>query len=472
MTTWQQWRKRVDNGAAPEPRLPEKPSPEPPSTPSRDPAKPRVGAAGVTVNLEQYDDLKYRVHRRLITELETEALEKLPPVKAREAVEQAAKALLQQEAPNIIGLTRDELIKTIADEVLGYGPIEPLLRDPSVSEVMVNAPDQVYFERDGRVHKSSVRFRDNGHIMRIIERIVAPLGRRIDEASPMVDARLPDGSRVNAVIPPIAPRSPSVTIRKFRADKMAMDDLVSIGSFTPQAAQFLSACVRIRRSILISGGTGSGKTTLLNALSGFIPNHERIVTIEDPIELKLQQEHVVTLEARPASLEGRGEVTQRDLVRNALRMRPDRIIIGEVRGGEAFDMMQAMNTGHEGSISTVHANSPRDALARVENMVLMAGMELPLKAIREQMASAIHLIIQIARFPDGSRRLTEITEVAGMEGQIITLQDLFKFHQRGVDESGKVIGEMEATGIRPSFYEEFEVSGVELPSGLFNARNW
>ena len=332
---------------------------------------------------------------------------------------------------------------------------------------MVNHPDTVFYEKEGRLYLSSVRFRDDQHIMRIVERIVAPLGRRVDESSPMVDARLPDGSRVNVIIPPVAPKSPTITIRKFRADKMTFDDLVATGALTNELAEFFRACVQAKLNILISGGTGSGKTTMLNALSSFIPDTERIVTIEDPTELQLQQGHVVTLEARPPSLEGKGEVTQRDLVRNSLRMRPDRIIVGEVRGPEAFDMLQAMNTGHEGSLGTVHANTPRDALARIENMVMMAGFELPVKAIREQMQSAIHLVIQIARFPDGTRKVVSVAEVSGMEGQVVTMQDLFRFEQTGIDTDGRVLGELRTTGIRPRFAEKFEVSGIHLPSDLF-----
>jgi pilus assembly protein CpaF len=421
---------------------------------------------------EANEEIKFRVHRRLIQELETQRLDRMPPAEAREAVDAAARQILQQEAPGVFGLARDELVAAIVDEVLGLGPIEPLLRDPSITEVMVNGPDIVYYEREGKLHRAAVRFRDNVHIMRIIERIISPLGRRVDEASPMVDARLADGSRVNVIIPPIAPKSPAITIRKFRSDKLKIADLIAVGALTPQAAKFLEGCVQVKRNIIVSGGTGSGKTTMLNALSAFIGHDERIVTIEDPAELKLQQEHVITLEARPPSLEGRNEVTQRDLVRNALRMRPDRILIGEVRGGEAFDMLQAMNTGHEGSLSTVHANSPRDALARIENMVLMAGMELPMRAIREQVASAIHVIIQISRFPDGTRKATHISEITGMEGQMITMQDIFKFEQQGIDPEGRVIGRMVPTGIRPSFFEMFELAGVDMPPELFATARW
>jgi pilus assembly protein CpaF len=415
------------------------------------------------------NELKFTLHQRLIEELDPNKLEGLGKEKAREAVEQAARTLIAQEMPGIVGTTRDELVSAVADEVLGFGPIQPLLNDSSISEVMINHPDTIFYEKEGRLYLSSVRFRDDQHIMRIIERIVAPLGRRVDESSPMVDARLPDGSRVNIIIPPVAPKSPTVTIRKFRTDKMTINDLVATGALTNELAEFFRACVAAKLNILISGGTGSGKTTMLNALSSFIPDTERIVTIEDPTELQLQQGHVVTLEARPPSLEGRGEVTQRDLVRNSLRMRPDRIIVGEVRGPEAFDMLQAMNTGHEGSLGTVHANSPRDALARIENMVMMAGFELPVKAIREQMQSAIHVVIQIARFPDGTRKVTSVSEVSGMEGQVVTMQDLFRFEQVGVDTDGRVLGELRTTGIRPRFVEKFEVSGIHLPHDLFAA---
>jgi pilus assembly protein CpaF len=416
---------------------------------------------------EAINELKFTLHQRLIEELDPTKLHGLESERAREAVVVAAKALIQQEMPGIVGAVRDELIDAVADEVLGLGPIEPLINDPAVSEIMVNAPEQVFYEKEGRLYLSSVRFRDDNHIMRIVERIVAPLGRRVDESSPMVDARLTDGSRVNVIIPPVAPKSPTITIRKFMVDKMTIEDLISIGSMTRELAEFFRACVQVRLNILVSGGTGTGKTTLLNALSSFIPDTERIVTIEDPTELRLQQGHVVSLEARPASLEGKGEVTQRDLVRNALRMRPDRIVVGEVRGPEAFDMMQAMNTGHEGSLGTVHANSPRDGLARIENMVLMAGLDLPMRAIREQIASAIHVIVQIARFPDGSRRVTHVTEIVGMEGDIVTMQDLFRFEQRGIDADGRIIGQFRGTGLRPKFAEKFEVSGIHLPPDLF-----
>jgi pilus assembly protein CpaF len=408
-------------------------------------------------------DLVARVHERLIDDLDSAKIQALEREEAREAVEAAARASISELAPNVVGLERDELAAHVADEVLGLGPIEPLVNDPSVSEVLVNAPDIVYFEREGIIYRSDVQFRDFNHIMRIAERIIAPLGRRVDEASPYVDARLADGSRVNIIIPPVAPDSPTISIRKFRADRYKVTDLIEAGTFTDEMAQFLRACVRGRLSVLISGGAATGKTTLLNALSAFIPESERIVTIEDPNELKLQQPHVVRLEARPPNLEGRNAVTQRDLVRNSLRMRPDRIIVGEVRGAESFDMLQAMNTGHEGSLTTVHANSPRDALARVENMVLMAGFDLPVRAIREQIASAIHLVLQLARFVDGSRKIVNVSEISGMESQTVTMQELFRFQQEGLDENGRVLGQHLCTGIQPRFAEQLERAGIPLP---------
>jgi pilus assembly protein CpaF len=421
---------------------------------------------------EALTELKYKLHQRLIEELDPSKLDGLEPAKAREAVESSARALIAEEMPGIVGMTRDELVTAVADEVLGLGPIEIMLRDNSISEIMVNAPDTVFYEKDGRLYLSPIRFRDAGHILRIAERIIAPLGRRVDESSPMVDARLADGSRVNIIIPPVAPKSPTITIRKFRQDKMTVEDLVATGTLTRELAEFLRACIQVKLNIVISGGTGTGKTTLLNALSAFIPDDERIITIEDPTELRLQQAHIVSLEARPPSLEGKGEVTQRDLVRNCLRMRPDRILVGEVRGPEAFDMMQAMNTGHEGSLTTIHSNSPRDALARVENMILMAGLDLPLRAIREQMVSALHVIVQIARMPDGSRKIITVSEITGMEGQVVTMQDVYRFEQRGIDTEGRIVGEFRPTGIRPQFVERFALAGIELPQDVFGAAGW
>jgi len=374
--------------------------------------------------------------------------------------------------PQIVGDTKEEVVAHVVDDVTGHGPIEPLLRDPSVSEVMVNAPDEVYYERDGIIYESDIVFRDQAHINRVVDRIVASIGRHVDEASPMVDARLQDGSRVNVIIPPLVPKSPVVTIRKFRGDRYTIDDLMKIGTLPEGMAQLLEASVRAKLNIVISGGTGTGKTTLLNALSAFIPERERIVTVEDPIELKLQQRHVISAEARPASIEGRGEVTQRALVRNALRMRPDRIIVGEVRGPEAFDMMQAMNTGHEGSLTTVHANSPRDALARIENMVLMSGFELPVMVIREQMASALHVIVHLNRLVDGTRKVVQLTEVSGMEGNLVTLQDIFIYRQTGIDPQGRVVGELRATGIRPKFADRLHAFGMDLSEDIFDVKRW
>jgi pilus assembly protein CpaF len=427
----------------------------------------RSSGGGTIRSSEALNELTYKLHQRLIEELDPTKLEGLEPHKARAAVETAARTLIAQDMPGIVGATRDDLVTAVADEVLGLGPIEGLVKDGSVSEIMVNAPDTVFYEKEGRIYLSPIRFRDANHIMRVVERIIAPLGRRVDESSPMVDARLTDGSRVNVIIPPVAPKSPTITIRKFRQDRLTVEDLIATGTLTREIAEFCRACVQVKLNTLISGGTGTGKTTLLNALSAFIPDTERIVTIEDPTELKLQQGHVVSLEARPPSLEGKGEVTQRDLVRNALRMRPDRIIIGEVRGPEAFDMMQAMNTGHEGSLSTVHANSPRDCLSRVENMILMAGLELPVRAIREQISSAIHMVVQISRLSDGSRRITHVSEISGLEGQIVTMQDLFRFEQEGIDAEGRVVGHFRSTGIRPQFADRFEVAGVSLPSDIY-----
>jgi len=409
----------------------------------------------------------FAVHQRLIEDMDASAIEKLPSDQAREVVEKAARAIMREISPGAVGVERDLLISHVADEVLGLGPIEGMVSDPLISEVMVNALDNIYYERDGILYLSNTRFRDDRHIMRIAERILSPLGRRVDESSPYVDARLADGSRVNIIIPPVAPKSPTITIRKFRTDKYTMGDLMASGTMSPELAEFFNACVKGRLNTLVSGGTGTGKTTLLNAMSAYIPATERIVTIEDPAELRLQQPHVVSLESRPPNLEGKHEVTQRDLVRNALRMRPDRIIVGEVRGAEAFDMMQAMNTGHEGSLTTVHANSPRDALLRVENMILMAGFELPVRAIREQLSSSLHIIIHLARFVDGSRKVVALSEVTGLEGQVVTMQDLFRFHHEGVDADGRVLGQVLPTGIQPRFLERLTAMGVSFPSDMF-----
>ncbi|MGE5222770.1 MAG: CpaF family protein [Omnitrophica WOR_2 bacterium] len=364
---------------------------------------------------------------------------------------------------------RVQLFKDIQDELLGYGPIQPLLDDGEITEVMVNGPKKVYIERNGKILKTNITFENDAHVTRVIERIILPLGRRIDADSPTVDARLPDGSRVNAVIPPVSIDGPSITVRKFSKEKLTVQQLINFNSITAHMAEFLRACVIARLNIIISGGTGSGKTTLLNVLSGYIPEEERIVTIEDAAELQLHQEHVVRLETKPPNVEGRGQVTTRDLVRNALRMRPDRIIVGECRGGEALDMLQAMNTGHDGSLTTLHANSPRDALSRLETMSLMSGMELPLKVVREQMAAAIDVIVQESRMRDGSRKITAITEVVGMEGDTVVLTDVFKFEQTGVSKDGKVLGELKPTGIRPLFSPRLEIAGFKLGPEVFGA---
>jgi pilus assembly protein CpaF len=378
-------------------------------------------------------------------------------------------ALEQEQSVPLARADRLALLQEIADDVLGYGPIDPYLADPEVTEVMVNGPHSVWVERSGRITKTETRFVDANHLERIIEKIVGQVGRRIDEATPMVDARLPDGSRVNAIIHPLAIGGPYVTIRKFAVDPFTVDDLVANDSMSEQVAGLLKRCVEGRLNVIVSGATGSGKTTLLNVLSNFIPANERIITVEDAAEVQLNQTHVLTLETRPPNLEGKGQVTIRDLVRNTLRMRPDRIIVGEVRGGEALDMLQAMNTGHDGSLTTVHSNSPRDTLARIETMVLMAGMDLPVRAIREQVASALDLVVHIHRLRDGTRRITHVTEVVGMEGDVITLQDLMLFdYGMGVDEDGKYVGYLKATGIRPAFSEHLENYGIHLPAELFH----
>jgi pilus assembly protein CpaF len=378
-------------------------------------------------------------------------------------------AVDQEQGLPLTSADRRALLNEIASDVLGYGPIDPLLNDPEVTEVMANGPYDIFYEKSGRILKSDVRFVDDVHLRRIIDKIVGQIGRRVDEATPMVDARLPDGSRVNAIIAPLAIGGPYLTIRKFAVDPYQEADLISFGTFTQRTADFLRACVRGRLNIIISGGTGSGKTTTLNVVSAYIPGDERIITVEDAAELQLHQEHVLTLESRPANIEGLGAVTIRDLVKNTLRMRPDRIVVGEVRDAAALDMLQAMNTGHDGSLTTVHSNTPRDTLSRIETMVLMAGFDLPVKAIREQVSSAVDLVVHVSRLKDGTRRVTHVTEVEGMEGDIITLQDLFLFDfGMGVDDDGLYKGRLKATGIRPSFSEELENQGIRLPADLFD----
>ncbi len=411
-----------------------------------------------------YQDLKVRIQNKLLSELDASVDPRSPEVRA--AIEELFTTILNEESIVLGRQERQMLYEAIVAEILGYGPLEPLLADDTITEIMVNGPKNVYIERNGNILRTNVTFEDEDHVLRVLDRIVAPLGRRIDESSPTVDARLPDGSRVNAVIRPIALCGPTITIRKFSRRPYTVEDLIRFGSMTPEIAEFLRAAVVAKLNIIVSGGTGSGKTTLLNVLSGFIPNDERIVTIENAAELQLRQEHVVPLESRPPNIEGRGEVSIRDLVVNSLRMRPDRIVVGECRAGEALDMLQAMNTGHEGSMTTLHSNSPRDTLARLEVMCLMAGMDLPVRAIREQVASAIDLIIHQDRLRDGSRKIVKITEVQGMEGDVITMSDLFEFEQTGL-EAGKVIGRIRPTGLRPKFIDKIEAAGIHLPSSVF-----
>src|SRR5438876_379486 len=414
---------------------------------------------------ESFRDVKFRIQSRVIQDLDPK-LDLSNQVEVRRQIEEIFGKVIDEEGLALTRAERVRMLEQITDEIIGLGPLEPLLRDESITEVMVNGPRQVYIERSGKLELTNVVFQNDDHVMRIIDRIIAPIGRRVDESSPMVDARLTDGSRVNVIIPPLSLVGPVITIRKFAASPFTTDDLIRFGTSTPDMFEFLRACVEARLNIFVSGGTGSGKTTTLNVLSSFIPNDERIVTIEDAAELQLRQEHVVTLESRPPNIEGKGAIPIRELVRNSLRMRPDRIIVGECRGGEALDMLQAMNTGHDGSMSTGHANSPRDMLSRLETMVLMAGIDLPIRAIREQVASAVDLIVHQARLKDGTRRITNITEVQGMEGDVIVMQDVFVFEQTGVVE-GKIQGRLKPTGIRPKFVEKFEVMGIHLPAGLF-----
>jgi pilus assembly protein CpaF len=413
--------------------------------------------------------VKRSVHEALMEDLGPRLYDaRLEQRDLEEQVIETLRTVLQRDETPLTMADRARIAREVADEILGHGPLEPYLRDPEVTEIMVNGHDQIYIERAGRLYPADVAFSDESHLRRTIEKIVARVGRRVDEASPMVDARLPDGSRVNAVVPPVALDGSLLTIRKFAADPLSVDDLIGFGTITAPVAELLQACVRGRLNVLIGGGSGAGKTTTLNVLSSFIPGDERIVTIEDAAELQLRQEHVVRMESRPANLEGRGQVAIRDLVRNSLRMRPDRIVIGEVRDAAALDMLQAMNTGHDGSITTVHSNSPRDSLARLETMVLMAEMNLPQRAIREQMASAIQLIVHQTRLKDGTRRITHITEVEGMEGEVITLQDIFLFDFRaGVDENGRYLGTLRSTGLRPKFGQTLADRGVRLPATLF-----
>ncbi len=417
---------------------------------------------------ESFRDTKFRIQQRVIQDLDPK-LDLANQIEVRRQIEEIFGRSVEEEGLALTRAERVRMLEQITDEIIGLGPLEPLLRDESVTEVMVNGPRQVYIERGGKLELTNVTFQNDDHVMRIIDRIIAPIGRRVDESSPMVDARLVDGSRVNAIIPPISLVGPVITVRKFAASPFTVDDLIRFGTATPEMFDFLKACVEARLNIFVAGGTGSGKTTMLNILSSFIPSDERIVTIEDAAELQLRQEHVITLESRPPNIEGKGAIPIRELVRNSLRMRPDRIIVGECRGGEALDMLQAMNTGHDGSMSTGHANTPRDMLSRLETMVLMAGVELPLRAIREQVSSAVDLIVHQNRLKDGQRKITNITEVQGMEGEVIVMQDVFTFEQTGVVD-GKIQGRLKPTGIRPKFAEKFEMQGISLPPGLFGFR--
>jgi pilus assembly protein CpaF len=410
---------------------------------------------------------KLVIHERLLETMDLSLIGTLPEEQARAQIREIGMRLMSEESATLSQDQRLAVIRTIEDEVMGLGPLEPLLADPSVSDVLVNGAKSVYVERRGKLELTDVQFHDDLHLMNIIDRIVTAVGRRIDESSPMVDARLKDGSRVNAIIPPLALDGPMLSIRRFAVELLTMQDLIGLGTLTEPVAKLLEAVVRSRLNVVVSGGTGAGKTTMLNILSGFIPHSERIVTIEDSAELQLQQPHVVRLETRPPNIEGRGEVTARDLVRNSLRMRPDRIIVGEVRGAETLDMLQAMNTGHDGSLTTIHANTPRDALARIENMVSMTGIQFPTKGLRAQIASAIHLVLQVERQEDGKRRLVSVTEINGMEGDIITMSELFKFERQGIDKDGGVIGSLKSTGIIPGFHKAVTRKGFELPVELF-----
>lgn len=448
-----------------------------PSAAGAAPAKQKQGTTGFSVTADEarekeYQTIKSDIHAKIIDEM-PEALQRAinQSTGDQKEVRRMVENICAEEVRNnpfAVPLgDRERLVDELISEIMGLGPIEPFLQDSSVSEVMVNGPDSIYIERSGHLIKTETRFRNAEHLMHIIDRIVSAVGRRVDESSPMVDARLLDGSRVNVIIPPLSLIGPCLTIRKFSRDVLTVDKMIEFGSFDERMAQFLEACVRGRLNVVVSGGTGSGKTTLLNVLSSYVPESERIVTLEDSAELQLHQDNLVTLETRPANIEGEGEISMRDLVRNALRMRPDRIIVGEVRTGEALDMLQAMNTGHDGSMTTAHANSARDLLSRLETMVLMSGMELPLRAIRSQIASAVDIVVQIARMRDGSRKIINISEITGMEGDIITMQDLFRFEQQGIDGDGRLRGEFVTTGLRPMCSEKLELNGIHLPMDLF-----
>jgi len=412
--------------------------------------------------------VKDQVYSELLDRLDLSLITSISPDQAREQIRETTYNILEQQSAPLSSEARARVVQAIEDEILGLGPLEPLLSDPTISDILVNGPDQVYVERKGKLHRTDITFSSDRHLLNIIDRIVSNVGRRIDESSPMVDARLSDGSRVNAIIPPLALDGPALSIRRFARELLQVSDLIALGSMTDALATVMQAVVKGRLNVLVSGGTGAGKTTMLNLLSGFIPEDERIVTIEDSAELQLQQPHVVRLETRPANIEGKGRIAARDLVINSLRMRPERIIVGEVRGEEALDMLQAMNTGHDGSLTTIHANTPRDALGRVENMVSMTGISFPVKTLREQIAAAINVVIQVERHEDGKRRVVSLAEISGMEGDIITMSDLFVFERRGRDEEGNVLGELKPTGIIPGFYRDLDAKGVKIPIDVFD----
>jgi len=432
----------------------------------------RLGSLGTGAGNggKPFEDLKRLIHSKLVDKLDLSRVSDLAGDTLRREIRLVVERLCDTENPLLNRMERERLIDEVLDETFGFGPLEMLLKDPTISDILVNGPHKIYVERRGKLEKTEVKFRDNEHLLQIIDRIVSKVGRRVDETSPMVDARLPDGSRVNAIIPPLALDGASLSIRRFGANPLKLEDLLNFKAFTPEMAMLMEACIKARLNIVISGGTGCGKTTLLNTMSSFIPSDERIVTIEDAAELQLQQDHIVRLETRPPNIEGKGAVNTRDLVRNALRMRPERIIIGECRGAEALDMLQAMNTGHAGSMTTLHANTTRDAQARLETMVMMAGMDLPVKAMRQQISSAVDLIIQANRLQGGPRKITSITEVLGMEQDVIIMQDIFKYKQLGIDQNGRSYGQFEASGVRPSFVPRLESAGIKLPSNLFQER--
>jgi pilus assembly protein CpaF len=421
----------------------------------------------ISLARDQYQDLKRQIHTKLLDALDLSILTEMKENEVKEQIKNVVSTLLDQAGVSFNRREKEHFIQEIVDEVLGFGPLEPLLQDSSISDILVNGPKQVYVEQSGKLYLTDIEFKDSAHLRHVIDRIVSKVGRHIDESYPMCDARLADGSRVNAIIPPLAVDYPVLSIRKFRVDALSMDDLIGYSTFTEEISEVCKACVSGRLNVLISGGTGAGKTTMLNVLSAYISHQERVVTIEDSAELQLQQPHVVRLETRPPNIEGKGEVTQYELLINSLRMRPDRIILGEVRGREALDMLQAMNTGHDGSMCTIHANSPRDALARLETMVAMGGHDLPPSAVRQQISSALDVIVQIQRLPDGSRRLTYLTEVIGMEGEVVTMQDIFRFERRGVSSDGKTIGSHVATGVQPRFLDRLRASGINLSAELF-----